>query len=315
MNEMRLNQFCRTAWSRHRIYVLKELGTAKPWTEDTIYLDNFFCNVFRYLDKTSKYIIKEAIEPNEDNSELWKTIIVCRYISRLDTLQQLNNCKLLINNQRALYEYLREMQYDREKIFTNAFIVNSKTSSGWKDKVTYLFNLIKDVYDLCASMPDRSLQIASTLEEMYLTFITLDGVGPFMAYQYAIDFSYSKRYLKNATDKYDWTQLGLGAVRGMNRILTGSPGRTKIPEAIKFTKEILAYWEDEVEEHVAEEVEKTWRIVKQNFTDVDLPLRSNVALMYYPFEKLTMSDVEHWLCEYDKYMRGGSKKRRYYGNV
>ena len=312
---MRLNQFCRTAWSRHRIYILKELGTAKPWTEDSIYLDNFFCNVFRYLDKTSKYIIKEAIEPNEDNSELWKTIIVCRYISRLDTLQQLNKCKLLINNQRALYEYLREMQYDREKIFTNAFIVNSKTSNGWKDKVTYLFSLIKDVYELCASMPDRSLQIASTLEELYLTFITLDGVGPFMAYQYAIDFSYSERYLKNATDKYDWTQLGLGAVRGMNRILTGSPGRTKIPEAIRFTKEILAYWKNEVDKHLANEVFKTLQIARKKWNQSYELNEIAVFAMYEPFKDLTMSDVEHWLCEYDKYMRGGSKKRRYYGNI
>jgi len=193
--------------------------------------------------------------------------------------------------------------------------VNSKTSNGWKDKVTYLFSLIKDVYELCASMPDRSLQIASTLEELYLTFITLDGVGPFMAYQYAIDFSYSERYLKNATDKYDWTQLGLGAVRGMNRILTGSPGRTKIPEAIRFTKEILAYWKNEVDKHLANEVFKTLQIARKKWNQSYELNEIAVFAMYEPFKDLTMSDVEHWLCEYDKYMRGGSKKRRYYGNI
>ena len=83
-----LERFFQIAWERHRIYVLKELGIQKPWTKDPIFLDYYFCNVFRYLDKTSKWIIKNAIELNEDNPELWKTIIMCRYISRISTLQK-----------------------------------------------------------------------------------------------------------------------------------------------------------------------------------------------------------------------------------
>ncbi len=320
MNEKRLKKFCSTAWERHRIYVLKELGIAKPWTKDPIYLDNFFCNVFRYLDKTSKYIIEEVIKPNEDNSELWKTIIVCRYISRLDTLQQLNKNKLLINNQRALYEYLREMQYDKEKIFTNAFIVNSKTSKGWKDKVTYLFNLIKDVYDEFNCDPDDHFKYTCSMKTMYEDLIQFDGVGPFMAYQYTVDFTYSKHYLKNAADTYEWTALGLGAVRGLNRILTGMPVRTKIPDSVKLSMEILTYWEDEVLWNFTKEVNKTWEIVNsvypnRGYNNYDTPNYPWLVVAYEPFYNLTLSDCEHWLCEFDKYMRGGSKKRRYYGHA
>ena len=316
MNEKRLKRFCSTAWDRHRIYVLKELGIQKPWTKDPIFLNNFFCNVFRYLDKTSKWIIKEAIEPNEDNSELWKTIIMCRYISRIDTLERLKKYNCLIDDQQGAYRTLRTMQEHKEKIFTNAFIVNSKTSKGWKDKVSYLFNLIKDIYDTFNCFPDDYLTHVSRTEMLYEDLITFDGVGPFMAYQYTVDFTYSKRYLKKAIDKFEWTSLGLGAVRGMNRLLTGMPERTKILGAVHKATEVLEYWEDEVLWCLDKEIDITHEIlaVKGGFP-VDKPTWRKIQKMYEPFRKLTLSDVEHWLCEYDKYMRGGSKKRRYYGNV
>lgn len=312
----RMNRFASTAWERHSIYVLKELGLAKPWTSNPIFSNFYFCNVFRYLDKTSKYIIKNAIEPYEEEPSLWKTIIMCRYISRIDTLAILLQNGCLINNQEQAYATLRDMQQTGRRIFTNAFIVNSKTPSGWSDKVTYLFALLKEIYYAMDTQPDTDIRCTYKMEDLYDKLLVLPGVGPFMAYQYTVDFTYSKRYLSQAWDILTWTALGLGAVRGMNRLLHGYPYKDKIKDGLQFAYEILQRWNKIIEQELENEIEKTWKIVLNRWTHPDHPPdRMTIDKMYYPFRSLTMMDVQHWLCEYDKYMRGGSKKRRYPGNV
>lgn len=313
---MNLNKFFAIAWERHRIYVLKELGIQKPWTQDPIFLDYYFCNVFRYLDKTSKWIIKNAIEPNEDDCHLWKTIIMCRYISRISTLKNLQDTNCLIDNQEWAYKNLRIMQKEGLKIFTNAFIVNSKTPSGWSDKVTYLFELIKEIHYRYNGKADFYLRGMVSMRQLYDELLGLPGVGPFMAYQYTVDFTYSKRYLYDAHDTQTWTSLGLGAVRGMNRLLTGFPSRTKIPDGIELAQHILDEWKHHVALNLRDQVTHTYKIIQKRWAHSDPPPDRNYVLsLYKPFAFLTMMDVEHQICEYDKYMRGGSKKRRYYGHV
>ena len=141
---MNIELFAKTAFERHRIYILKKYGVPKPWTTDKIFQNNFFCCTFRKLDKTTEWIIKNVIEPNEDNPDLWKSIIICRYISNINTLKELHERHLLINNNPRLYDYLRQMQKDKKKIFTGAFICNSGIGEGqFVDKVSYLFILLE----------------------------------------------------------------------------------------------------------------------------------------------------------------------------
>ena len=307
--EMNLRRFFSTAWERHRIYVLKELGVPKPWTTDPIFLDNFFCNVFRRLDKTSVWIEENAIKPNEDNPELWKTIFMCRYMSRISSLQALKNNDALIGNQQKAHDLLRHWVVNGAKIFTNAFIVNSHTSEGWSDKVTYMFRLLRDVKLRFDGDPDAAIKEIKTMREMFETLNGLPGVGNFMAYQYTVDFTYSQRYLARAEDKHEWTCLGLGACRGLNRLLGNMPKRSGIKDddQLALSREILGAWRQEIADHMYDEVQKTSK-------HAGIEEEDDVINLYRSFEHVAMSDVEHELCEYDKYMRGGSKKRRYDGN-
>ncbi len=308
--EERQELFFKTAFLRHQIYVLKELGIAKPWTNNKIFQTNYFCNVFRYLDKTSVWIIKNAIEPNEGNPELWKTIIMCRYISRIDTLQKLKDEDCLIGNQQKAFFVLREMQGKKEKIFTNAFIVNSKVPGGWTDKVTYLFTLIRQINQLFYSDPDMFFIKCQRMKKMYSYFLTLPGVATFMAYQYTVDFTYSKRYLYMSVDKSSWVSLGLGAVRGMNRLISGEVTRKSILNPTMEATELLAEWEIYVFNYRMDWIDKTQKIVNEKFKGRPIP---NVRPMFNYFSELDLRDVQTWLCEYDKYCRGGSKKRKYPG--
>lgn len=307
--EERLQLFFNTAWERHRIYTLKTIGVPKPWTENYVFRNYYFCNVFRRIDKTTDYLVKNVIEPNEDNPELWKAIMLFRYISRLDTYKELQGhefCFLWI------YRWMRSMQERKIPIFTNAFIVNSKgIDGGWVDKVTYIFKLIQYFNrEYTALSFDDTLKSMDRLEEAFTALKEAPGVGPFMAYQYCMDFAYSKRYLYSARDKFIWTYLGIGAQRGMNRLLHGEPKKTKILFDINIASWIYERWTDEIFKHLEDEIDFTYMQVKKVFSSVT---RKDIENYYQPFRELHMGDVEHWLCEYDKFCRGGSKKRRYAG--
>jgi hypothetical protein len=110
-----------------------------------------------------------------------------------------------------------------------------------------------------------------------------------MAYEYVTDFHYSKRYFpEKAKDTYTWGNFQIGSLRGLKRLC----GEIVIDKSTKgYDKEVI--------NRLTKEVLESWR---SNWPGVDI----------------TMREVEHWLCEYDKYMRmynGETKrlKRRYDG--
>jgi len=272
----RLEHFFNIAYERHTIYIKKKEGFSRPWTKDTIYQNYYFCNVFRYLDKTSVWMIANIFNKHINEPDLWKHIFLSRYINKIETLKRLNKYETF----KGKYDLLRSMQANKEKIFSSAFIVNSKGQGGtWQDKISYIFTLLKHFEGIDF---DKIIMI----QDMFSTILPASGVGNFMAYQYTMDFTYT-RYLHNALDQDTFTCLGLGAVRGIKRILTGSPDSKKVKNELEIAIEILERW-------------KKW-IDWQNISDYN----------YCSFYELHLCDVEHWLCEYDKYCRGGSKKRNY----
>jgi MoaA/NifB/PqqE/SkfB family radical SAM enzyme len=126
-----------------------------------------------------------------------------------------------------------------------------------------------------------------------------------MAYQYICDFQYSIRYLNDRPDRYTWCSLGLGAKRGMRRILYGEPNKGAIE--LKNVYELLQMWKEHVSKTLKLEIKNTYINMTTNKKLED------IEKDYMLFKDLKMCDVQHWLCEYDKYCRGGSKKRRYNG--
>lgn len=116
------------------------------------------------------------------------------------------------------------------------------------------------------------------LEAQYHHLKTIPFIGYFTGYQKMQDLKFTPIGL-TATDWDRWAVAGPGAIRGLNR-MHGRPvtDRTK---SIDYHKEIL-----------------------------DLRAVQGLHTHHY----LTASDVQHWLCEYDKYHRiqeGGRMKRRY----
>lgn len=104
-------------------------------------------------------------------------------------------------------------------------------------------------------------------------------LGPFTAYEIVCDLRYTE-LLEKAPDRLTWANPGPGAIRGLNRVCGVDPNMTiKRSDAIAMMAVLLS--------------ESTYR----GWTDWE------------------MREVEHTLCEFDKYERvrlgQGRSKRRY----
>ena len=92
-----------------------------------------------------------------------------------------------------------------------------------------------------------------------------------MAYEVVTDLRHT-RYLQGASDIYSWANAGPGAIRGLNR-LHGRPVKQGLRQ-----------------EQANQEMLEIMRALGRGLWRSDFPI-------------LEMRDVEHCLCEWDKYER------------
>jgi hypothetical protein len=112
--------------------------------------------------------------------------------------------------------------------------------------------------------------IPYSLEETWKKYLPYPGFSGFMAYEVVTDLRHSK-YLENADDIMTWANAGPGAKRGLNRI-HGRP----LEQTIKAKQ-------------LTEEMKELLAVSGDYLLDV--------------VPDLEMREIEHCLCEYDKYER------------
>jgi len=298
-----LTEYFDLAFERHRMYCLKMLGAKKPWTRNHVLKHNFFCNVFRKLDKTSLWIENNVNRPFHNMPDFWKSIIVCRMISWVPTLEELKENACLYGDWEKAQEVLTDRYLRNEKIFTSAFVINAV---GYGTKVNYLFSLLKAIEN---KYPNFDEKIKSdSLNDLHTRLMDFDSVGDFMAYEYVTDFTYT--YKKDDSDIYKWAVLGIGAKRGYNRIFNGEPLKNVDKNYLKRCNSIFNTWNKYITKQIHFEIFKTKEDYKLK---VKNPVKQGEIFIENTFKKyfynLTMREVEHWLCEYDKYKRGGNSRK------
>lgn len=255
-----LNLFLDTAIERHHIYLKKEKEELKPWTEDPVFQQFFFCNVFRQYDKCTKWIIKNVLPLNR-----WDLIILYRFISTYSTFKEIEELGFL-EDLEMIKLFLQRKYLSEEKIFSSCFIRNPRIPGGWTQTWKVPFILIESL-EKFFFVPSSF----NSLKDMVDYLSKFPGVGGFMGYEYACDFEYTHYF--NPQDKYTWANKGPGAQRGLSWVIWGNPNH-------KFS---IADWNKLIRELFVE--------MKKRFNEV------------FPEEDLTMREVEHWLCEFQKYTK------------
>lgn len=247
---------------RHRIYLKKKAGEPKPWTEDLIFQQYKFTNVFRQLDKGT-VALRKMLKRQKDPILILFNIIWYRYFNWYKHAEELG----FVEDYLQLQGFIKAKAKDCKKIFTGAWMT---TGVAFEDKYVSYLRACKEAWDKRDLL--YALIVSSTTIESACSVLTeLYLVGKFLAYELACDLRFTN-LLDKATDKLTWANLGPGAQRGLKRL--GFPHKNQ-KEGLVSMQEI---YELLVSDHIS------YQILNGD----------------WPFE---LREVEHSLCEFDKYIR------------
>lgn len=290
VDDMNVQPFFYWINERHRIYLNRKQGKPWPWTEDEFLQNYRWCNVFRELDKVTLWIRNNWTKPFKNHDNLWFAMAVARQINLPETLAEIQEKTGFPEepwNPRATSKVMKDRRKRGSPVFTGSYIITGTFGGDKVDQVCFkmLSPLWKDREAWMAVLGEKE----TTLESVHKLLTTYGGFGRFMAYEVVSDWRWT-RYLSKAADIYTWANPGPGAVRGLMRLM----GRAMSAN----TKTI------EKPPSVQECVQRMRRLleVSPRFLEPHVP------------GPLEMRDIEHSLCETDKYLRvqdGGHLRNKY----
>lgn len=302
-NEKQLKWFWYWINERHRIYEARKKGPDSwPWTKDKILKEYKFTNVFRQLDRvtqewTNRYVTLLGQGKKLKPEDIFFHCAMFRLFNWPATYDALYYGMPKWNFNKAM-KILKERQKKGEQIFTGAYII---PNAGRKDpKIQVICEALEELWDGRSSKeiaegkePNRRSFIRRIIRSKSMRKSTkllqrIPTIGPFIAYEIVCDLRHTK-LLSHARDILSWANPGPGAQRGIHRLLTGTrhwPKGTARPDYVRAMRQLL------------KEAPKN--------------LGRHVKKCEWPFE---MREIEHSLCEFDKYMRvknGEGKPRSKY---
>ncbi len=212
--------YWRFAAERQRIFYRRLDDPRGPWTEDPILAEFKFCNAFRASDRVSQYLIREVIYGPEalaiKPEDAFLRVVLFRLFSKEPTWEALEAATGGLSRKTfdptalgAVLDRLRR----RQSIYTGAFILCAHDAYGHRTKHRNHFALVEEMF-----RPRRlgaALGKARSLREVYEALLGWPMIGPFMAYQLAVDLNYTQ-HLDFSEDEF--TMPGPGAMRGLKKV-------------------------------------------------------------------------------------------------
>jgi alpha-glutamyl/putrescinyl thymine pyrophosphorylase clade 1 len=292
---------------RHAIYLRRERGDPKPWTTDPILRDYKFTNPFRENDRGTVWLRENFLAPHRNCQECKGASLVdygdgpgseepCETcggsgFERLELIA-FNICWYRMFNwwgtgellgwqteswwPDAVKTTLHAAAIRGEQVFTGAHIVYSTPGLS---KIDCIVNVCDELFQRRSEI----VEVARKTRSLQLTFDVLTlvhCVGGFMAYEMVTDMRHT-RILEDATDIMTWANPGPGARRGLQRLSLPSKGEA----AIESMRMLLRIGEGSGG--------ALWNAVNRTYNDIE----------WRDYLYLEMRDIEHSLCEFDKYCR------------
>lgn len=258
--------FCQ---ERHAIYWRKQAGQPWPWTDDSILREYKFTNIYRQLDKGTVWLTENIIKPYADHPELFFNIAAYRRYNWWMAAEIIGWIDDYPKQHDKIIKRLYAYQKEGGHVFTGAHMLNCQPGV---DKITHVFKMV--LPELWNNRDNICWYSENKLASWYKSMLTVNGFGPFLSYEVVSDLRWT-RYLEDADDIMTWANAGPGAKRGIQRLLN-------LP--VKHQKG-LKYPNDG--EYLA---------IMQALLEL-----SKVLPDWMP--KWEMREVEHSLCEWDKYER------------
>ena len=207
------------AAERQAIFERRLAGLPAPWTDDPILARYKFTNPWRASDRVSQFLIRDVIYGHLDDVEtedVVARIVLFRLFSRPATWRaiegRLGPVRRATLDDPELPTLLDELRASGP-IYTNAFILCATKAYGYARKHLNHLALVREM-TAPGGLVDTVERVPS-LKGTYEALAAYPLIGPFMAYQLAIDLNYSP-LLDFSEDEF--TVPGPGAVRGIRKV-------------------------------------------------------------------------------------------------
>jgi hypothetical protein len=215
--------FWRFAADRQRIFHARAAGAPPPWTADPVLSQHRFTNVYRAADRVSQYLIRTVIYGGpQDRDELVFRILLFKVLNRIETWELLTSglgaAPSWHGYSFAAYDrVLGEAMRAGERIYSAAYICPNPPFGEPRKHANHL-RLLEQA--MASGLPAR-IAAAANLRQVYELLLELPSLGPFLAYQYAIDLAYSP---VTGADESQFVVAGPGALDGIGKVFTDTDG-------------------------------------------------------------------------------------------
>jgi hypothetical protein len=314
-------RFFAYARERHQIYLNRAAGQPRPWTEEPVLQQYRFTNVFRELDKTTLWFRDKVREPLRDSQAVLPATVLFRMLNRIETGEAVFCQRDLITGESAFDLYMAGAKVGvvrdavhtfvgkRGPYVTGAYIISTPPDSAKLEGALKIVDGFKRGRAEYTRHADGNTWPKMGWKELSLALLnepgshTLEGVfdwlrqfpylGSFHSYEIVTDLRHTS-LLRRASDVLTWANMGPGAQRGLNRIAgraKETDGRDRWGTRIKpaqAIEEMKGLLRDSRDAKLWPQGGKATAKAAQN-------------ALYWP--KWELREVEHTLCEFDKFER------------
>ena len=206
------------AYSRQETFFNRMNGKTMPWSDDPILQKYKFTNVYRVTDRVSQYLIKNVIYNGKrySDEDTILRILLFKIFNKIETWQLLENHFEEISYKNfdvdKYAQFLNTCLDNHTKIYSAAYIMPSGISY-FGDVRKHRNNLL--LIDLILrSGIIKKIANCRSLKSLYHLLLEFPTLGPFLAFQFAIDINYSELTDFN---EMSFVVAGPGAKRGIEK--------------------------------------------------------------------------------------------------
>lgn len=270
---------------RHAIYHKRRSGAPWPWTDDPILQTYRFTNVYRELDRVTVWMRRHWTDPHDvgerARTAFLKTphqpdvqrragemIFACAVFRLVGTEEfgEALGWPVPWDAARAI-RTIERLRATGKKAFTSAYMLSNLGRHDPKSQV--ICRLVLTPLWKKRSTVAATILADQTAQGAFEALVQFKGVGPFLAYEIVSDLTHTWA-LRGATDLFTWANPGPGCKRGLNRVMQ------------RLLKE---------------------RVPSEQALEEMRGLLGDAQVTMPWLESLTMREIEHSLCEFDKYCR------------
>jgi hypothetical protein len=266
--------YWRFACERQAIFMRRVNHQVGPWTVDPILRQYRFTNTYRASDRVSQYLIREVqYRPDRSQSptELFFRTVLFKIFNKIETWEEIESRVGAVLSERidleGVADVLACIAERGAPLYSGAYIMPAPKLGKRRKYENHLALLARMIDDRA---PNRIAQ-ARSLKAVYQLLLSYPGIGPFLAYQYAIDLNYSAML---DFDEADFVVAGPGALDGIAKCFESTGGMC--PEEVIF-----------------------WMVERQEieFARLDLKFQTLFGRRLQPV------DCQNIFCEISKYSR------------